>query len=280
MDKEVDKVYCAFTSMFNSASCFNSRDEYLHQQRSQLDPIIFNSLRYLHGSRLEDHWNTYKIPEKSDKAIVFVERRCHPNLEFCLHNAAYFARGYSIHIVCSHANLNFIKTLCVDKDVYIHILFENAGTPKEGRDDYNKLLKTSAFWNLFQEEHILTMETDCYLIKQIPDSIYKYDYVASRWAWFYDKPGGGGLSYRKRSVMKEICERYSDLQMQDIFASEGIESLCKKFPSYDESMYFFTESISSDQAIGVHQWWTFIPLTLDEETLLYLIKCYLTLEAF
>jgi len=280
MEKEIDKIYCAFTSIFNSKECFNSHDEYLHQQRLQIDPIIFNSLRNIHGKRLEEFWNTYKVPLISDKAIVFVERRCHPNLEFCLHNAAYFARGYSIHIFCSHANLNFIQTLCVDKEVNIHVMFDTIGTSKQGRDDYNKLLKTSAFWNIFQEEHILTMETDCYLLKPIPDSIYEYDYVASRWAWLDTKPGGGGLSYRKTSIMKEICNMNLDHEMQDTLASDGIDILCKKFPSYDESMYFFTESISSDQAIGVHQWWTFISDTSDEETLIYLIRYYLTLEGF
>ena len=44
------------------------------------------------------HWNDTVIPMESERAIVIVERRCHPNLEFCIKNAVYFARCFSLYI--------------------------------------------------------------------------------------------------------------------------------------------------------------------------------------
>jgi len=99
LDQEVEKIYSVFESLKLSSDMFKSEADYLHQQRLALDPFIFDSLKKLYSSQLKTYWNTRDIPEHSDKAIVIVERRCHPNLEFILHNVSYFARGYNIHIL-------------------------------------------------------------------------------------------------------------------------------------------------------------------------------------
>ena len=263
IDTEVDKIYSVFKSLELSENVFNSEADYLHQQRLQLDPFIFATLKKLYGTLFQEFWNTTKtIPYESDKAIVIVERRCHPNLEFILQNAAYFARGYTIYIYCSAANYSFIENICIPQleNIHICIVFDDIGTPKQGKEDYNRLLKEKFFWNTIKEEHILTIETDCYLLKPIPDLIYDYDYVASMWNWLETEPGGGGLSYRKCSVMKTICDldepSVKGDQMQDSFASNGIKFLDKKF-----SHEFFTESTFSENSIGTHQWWTFLDST-------------------
>jgi len=254
----------------------------LHQCRLQIDPILFNSLRSIYGATLKNFWNTATIPKISNRAILFVERRYAPNLEFCLHNAVYFARGYSVHIFCSEANYEFIKIICGIhvSNIHIHVLFKTIGTPEEGKLEYNALLKQFRFWNIFQEEYILTMETDCYLLKPIPESIYKYDYVASRWKWSQNEPGGGGLTHRKTSIMKQICKlENKELQqnpMQDCFASTGITIINGITPNLNDSEEYFTESQFSSKIIGTHQWWTFIHNGMD--AIKYQIEFYLTLN--
>ena len=273
LDKEVEKLYSIFNSLEISRNIFKSTEDYLHQKRLALDPFIFDSLKRLYSSELKEHWNNIQIPYNSDKAIVIVERRCHVNLEFILHNLSYFAPGYTIHIFCSQANLSFIETICGPqlKNIHIHNFFENIGTPEEGKNEYNKLLKTSNFWNFLKEEHILTVETDCYLLQNIPESIYEYDYVASSWPWRPLEPGGGGLSYRKRSMMLKICEidssKLNDCNMQDSFSSSGIKLLGGKY-----SHNFFTESSPIKSPIGTHQWWTFYRTDYTKD----IIKHYLT----
>ena len=231
--------------------------------RHELEPYVFQILNQEYGSFFHQHWNTCTIPTVSEKAIVIVERRPHPNLQFCLQNAAYYCPGYAIHIVCSQENLKFVQKIVEDQlsNVHIHPVFEGVGTVSEGYKDYNEMLKTKAFWERFQEEHIITLETDCYFMKPLPESVYQYDYVASRWPWLSEQPGGGGLSYRKRSVMLRICDEFEGkltIPAQDAFVSHGIKQLGYKYPSLEENSNYFTECMYSQNAIGTHQWWTFI----------------------
>jgi len=277
--QHVERIDAAIESLQLSYKCYKTEEDFIHQCRLQIEHILFHSLYELYGTTLRNFWNTATIPLKSDKALIFVERRCHPNLEFCLYNAAYFARGYSIHIFCSQANHNFIKSVCGTQfsNIHVHIIFETIGTPEQGKLDYNKLLKTKEFWNTFQEEHIITMETDAYFLKHIPDSIYEYDYVASKWPWAPNEAGGGGLSYRKCSIMKKICDlEDNDVindPMQDGFASNGIRVLRGKITEFP----YFTECEFSKNSIGTHQWWSFIS-SEDDDIIKELIEYYLSLD--
>ena len=276
IDAEVEKIYTVFQSM--DMNYYESETEYCHAKRVTIDPFIFDSLKNLYSSYFKKEWNTNIIPTKSNKAIVIVERRCHPNLEFILHNVSYFAQGYTIHIFCSKANLEFIKTILGSQieNIHIYVRFEDVGKPEQGKTEYNNLLRDKTFWNLFEEEHILTIETDCYLLQRIPETIYEYDYVASKWFWDQSVPGGGGLSYRKCSVMKKICELdnplVKDCLMQDSFVSNGIKLLDLKY-----SHEFFTESTLLKNPIGTHQWWTFFNTNLHNNIIKGVIRKYLTL---
>ena len=272
MDEEIEKLHAVFQSI--DMDSFETEAKYLHQKRLSLDPFIFESLKNLYSPYLKEQWNTKTIPYKSDKALIIVERRCHPNLEFILHNVSHFAPGYAIHIFCSKVNLSYIKLICGSqlKNIHVHPIFHTIGTPEEGKIEYNNLLKTPEFWNFFKEEHILTIETDSYLLQHIPECIYGYDYVASQWPWLASEPGGGGLSYRKCSVMKKICEldkSLIDCPAQDAFVSNGIKILGGKY-----SHNFFTECSNLENAIGTHQWWTYYHINMPKE----IIKHYLTLK--
>ena len=256
-------LHSIFHSIHHTKSDFKTVESYLHYRRTQIDPFVYASLNSLYGSVFRDSWNTTPIPFTSNKAIVFVERRCHPNLEFCLHNAAYYARGYAMYIFCSKSNLDYIKHICGSQlpNIHIYVSFHTMGTAEEGKIHYNQMLKNESFWNIFKEDAIITMETDCYLKKPIPSSIEEYDYVASKWSWNITEPGGGGLTYRKRSMMNKICSlknpALESIPMQDCYASKGCVAINAKTPTLKDSAQYFTESIISNQACGVHQWWTF-----------------------
>jgi hypothetical protein len=276
MDAYVYEIFSVLLSIKHSEQF---KDDY-HKYRCELDPFVFKALYDLYGKQMDEFWNSSVIPKISDKGICIVERRCHPNLKFCLQNAAYYARGYSIHIFCSMANLDFIHLICGKQfeNINVYPIFKDIGTPEAGKKEYNDLLKTYAFWNTFKEDHIITIETDSYFLKPIPSSIYEFDYVGSKWVSRENEPGGGGLTYRKVSVMKEIIDlNIEDHEMQDTFASHGIQRLNKKFPTLEEAFYYFIEGHISDGGVGTHQWWTFVH-NLEDETILYLIRVFLTLE--
>ncbi len=266
--KELVQLFCAALSFHVCRSEFRDEAEFNHAVRTQLEPHVFAYLQWKYGPTLQEYWNTNPIPRDSDKALILVERRCHPNLLFCLQNAVYFARGYAVHIFCSAANVEYIRFLLGPQadNVHLHIQFQGIGSPSQGYSEYNNLLKTLAFWEQFKEEHLITLETDCYFLRPIPEEIYMFDYVASKWTWMPQEPGGGGLSYRKRSMMVDICTKYPQgPPAQDAFASDGIKALGYTFPNEEQAQRFFTEAYYSPHAIGTHQWWTYCPQILGKE---------------
>jgi hypothetical protein len=255
--------------MFAACSFHACRYEFLDEAefnraiRSGLEPLVFDYMKSTYGNTLQAFWDSYTIPKESDKALVLVERRCHPHILFCLQNAVYFARGYSVHIVCSIANVKYIRYLLGNHvpNVHIHIQFEGIGSPAQGYAEYNQLLKQLSFWETFTEEHLLMIETDAYFLRPIPEELYQFDYVASAWPWKPDEPGGGGLSYRKRSVMIDICKTVPPGdEPQDIYVSDAVKALGYSYP---KDQVFFTEAGYKYDAIGTHQWWTFLSIPTD-----------------
>lgn len=239
-----------------ASESIHTRDAFLHRCRTELEPFVYSYLNDTYGPKLSSHWASCTIPLESTKGIVIVERRCHPNLRFTIQNAVYFAPGYSLHIICSEANREFVEEICESQlgSVHIHPVFKDIGTPESGKKEYNMLLKSYGFWSFFPEEWLLCMETDAYLLDKLPEEIYNYNYVASKWHWVPGQAGGGGLSHRKKSFMMEIsCIDSLNAEMQDCFASEGLALL--GHPVMDGDI--FGETSCDYKTIGTHQWWTF-----------------------
>ena len=273
------KLLTAVQSIAVSSKC--DKIDLLHTLRVQLEPFVFEILNVRYGPSLANHWNRTTIPRHGDKALVIVERRCHPNLQFTLQNAVYFNPGHTLHIFCSQANRAYVEHVCGVQapNVHIHPVWEGIGSPEAGKVEYNALLRQRSFYESFTEEHLLLFETDCYFLRSPSPALSRYDYVASKWAWQPSAPGGGGLSYRKRSMMLHICDSYFNPStvMQDCFVSEGVQKLGYAFPSEAENAEFFTESIPSGRPMGTHQWWTFL-LSVPPETIPAIVQIYLTLD--
>jgi len=263
-------IQSVIESLGQSKHEYASREHFLHRCRVELEPFVYSYLKDTYGDELRRNWDSCTIPFESTRAIVIVERRCHPNLEFTLQNAVYFAQGYSLHIVCSKANLAFVEEICGSKrsSIHIHPAYTTIGTVDSGKREYNELLKSCGFWNTFTEDYILCMETDSYLLRPLPLTIYNYSYVASKWHWVPGQAGGGGISHRKRSFMLEICSLSSlrSIEMQDTFASEGL--LLLGYPICEHTI--FGETGIAYEMYGTHQWWTFVEGVKDDELQPYL----------
>jgi hypothetical protein len=258
-DKDIDILKSVYNEIISRN--YTTQEKILDTVRKECEFFVYNSLRNNYGSIFEKAWNEMELPDAkiSDRTILLVERRCHPNVLFCLQNVVYYAKGFSITIICSETNIDYIKS-CLGKhvkNVRIIPIFKDGGTPEEGKQEYNELLQNADFWKLFSQTYILTIETDCYLKKPLPDSIFQYDYVASKWPWNIEQPGGGGLSLRKRDVMIKICETFPNkLNAQDCYISEGIQKLGYTYPNVQETMNYFSEFIPGSSFCGFHQWWT------------------------
>ena len=262
---------------FPELSCELSKEN-LHKKRLVVEERIYSILKTNYMLRLKEFWSDYTVPRQSDRCIVIVERRIHPNLEFILYNAAYFARGWSIAIVCSDINIDYIKGILAHNLQAVHLIqmFEGNPSPDVGKNEYNYLLQDWRFYSALPSENILMMEMDTYLRKPIPDTIFWYDYVAAPYAWD-ESMSGGGLSFRKRSKMLEICYKYTDHEAaQDLYAYKGMKAIGACIPSFKEALKYFCESCLNEDPIGLHQWWTFFSLNIKEDH--YIYKKYMTLE--
>ena len=249
-----------------------------HQKRLRLEPLIYDILKAKYLKPLEDFWNTYTIPKISDTCVVLVERRIHENMYFILRNMAYFARGWSICIVCSDINLNYCREICGNNKDNITFLPIFKGNPDAtaGKIEFNNLLKKSEFYEMLTSENLLFTETDTYLCKHIPEDITRYDYVASPYAWD-ESMAGGGLSFRKRSVMIDICKRMGEIQYdQDVYITRGVTTLGYKMPEFMEGVTYFSESCLYEDPVGVHQWWTFFTNDIEQSDLIF--NAMLTLD--
>jgi hypothetical protein len=232
--------------------------ELRHQKRMALEPLIFGVLQRKYGAFLQKFWNTHTVPPMTNKRIVIVERRIHPNLQFVLHNAAYYGNNWGISLICSDTNYEYCKAIVGNKEsVSVIPLFQGTGTPEQGKQEYNKLLQSADFYKSFSEDNLCIVETDCYFRRKIPDWVLDYDLIGCPYSWD-NLMAGGGLSFRNKNAMIRICETFPEkLPAQDVYLWEGALSLRLKLPTSEEAAKQLTESVFSKNPFGTHQWWTF-----------------------
>lgn len=233
-------------------------DQLRHQKRMALEPLIFGALTRKYGAFLKKFWDTWEPPTQTNKRIILVERRIHPNLAFVLYNAAYYGPTWSISVFCSDTNLEYCKAIIGNKtNITLFPLFVGIATPEEGKQQYNELLQKADFYRLFNEDHLCFIETDCYFRRKIPDWVLQFDLLASPYNWDETR-AGGGLSFRNRNAMIQICETFPEKDTaQDVYLWRGAQQLGMKLPMFEEASNQLTESVFSLNPFGVHQWWTF-----------------------
>lgn len=232
--------------------------EQRHKKRLSLEPLVYGALTRKYGAFLKKFWDNHTVPSDTNKRIILVERRIHPNLAFCLYNAGYYGRDWGLTIVCSDTNFEYCKAIVGEKEtVQILPFFQGIGTPEQGKQEYNSLLQSETFYNLFTEDNLCIMETDCYFRRKIPDWVLEYDLVGCPYDWD-ESMAGGGLSFRNRKAMLKICSTVSEkLGAQDVYLWKGAQELGFRLPSFEKTSTELTESIFSLNPFGVHQWWTF-----------------------
>jgi hypothetical protein len=118
-------------------------------------------------------------------------------------------------------------------------------------------MKSPDIYKYLNAEHLIFLQTDSYLRKPVPDSFLKYDYIAAPAEWNTDDMVGG-TSFRRASAMIDICTRYTEsIDSEDCFLSRGARSLGYKLPPFEEAVQYICESCIYEDAVGLHQWWTF-----------------------
>lgn len=248
----------------------NLTNEQRHQKRVRLEPLLFDILKAKYGKQLRENWMKNPPPKIAEKCILIIERRIHENLEFVFHNAVQYGKGWSICFVCSDINLEYCRAITQDHpNIHFLPIFKGSPSYTDARNEYTKLLSTSGFYEILPWNHLCILQTDSYLRKQIPDSVLDYDYIASPALW--DEANlVGGLSFRKKEAMIRITKEFQeDIPSEDLFISKGCTALGLKKPSFEDAMLYCAESCLYEDPVGVHQWWTFFFVTLEDAELIF-----------
>jgi hypothetical protein len=269
--------------------CYSIQDRPVHHTlRKQLEQPIFDILREKYGKVLKEFWDTTTFPKVSEtlNTVLMVERRIHPNMEFCLQNFMYFTRKqkFSLTIVCSKENESQIRDILGKhiKTTDLRVLWETNTDEQNAYLEYNELYKDKNFWNSIQANYILSVQTDCYLRKSLPDLLWTLDYCACPWAWKPIFVGGSGLTFRKKDAVIDMCNKgkHKIGLGEDVFFSQMCLITKKKVLPLEIAETIFSESRFVDDPVGVHQWWTYLfqdILTQEEEFLEKYCKNYMTI---
>lgn len=248
------------------------------QKRFRLEPFVFNILRKKYGAALEASYLARPPPKDSKKCLLIVERRIHENLDFLLHNCAYFGPDWSIAFVCSDTNIDFCKTIAGPHKGQIHFLQEFEGSPSrdQARDEYNELMKRAEFWEKMPWDMTCVVQTDSYFLTQIPDDIDRYDFIAATASWDHASMVGG-MSFRRPAAMASICREFrADIFSEDVYLNEGAKHLGLSMPDLPERFTYVTESCFYGHPVGTHQWWTYFSPRAPRAELIF--KTLLTLD--
>jgi len=246
--------------------------EYIHSVRMALEEPIFDILRANYGAKLKQAWDQAEFPQTSSNTVLLVERRPHPNIEFVLHNFMYFAnlgeRKFSLTIACSKENEGYIRKILGKHEATTNILvvYETDCGRDQARQEYNTLMKSEEFWQKIDAEYILSMQTDCYLRKALPESIWTVDYVAAPWAWKPWVVGGSGLTFRRKEAVIDMCrQKFKKEMAEDEFFAHMCLHTKKRFLPLEVAEHIFSESRFVLDPVGVHQWWTYLSQVNFEE---------------
>jgi hypothetical protein len=293
-------------TLFRAAKeCYSNLDKPLHHKlRSALEPILFDSLRETYGKTLKEFWDNETFPKvtETQNTVLMVERRIHPNLEFCLQNFMYFTRNknFSLTIVCSKENEGQIRNI-LGKHIEttdLRVMWENNPTDMIGKEqnnsdqsrwgqaitEYNALFQNPEFWSSINADFILSVQTDCYLRKPLPDLLWDIDYAASPWAWKPWVVGGSGLTFRRKEAVIDMCKRVF-MKGKKVAEDEFFAHMCivakKKVLPLEIAETIFSESRIVDDPVGVHQWWTYLfqgDLNSEKEFIEKHCRIYMTLN--
>ena len=221
---------------------------------------------------------TPNIKKNLNNEAVLIEFRFFPHLEVLIRNAIYnLGDSWSYTVICGNDNYNSIQTICKNIHSNIKIIRQKKGNITQ--NEYNNMLMTTDFWNLFVGEKILLYQEDTLIFNSNIQNFMDYDYVGAPFHGDCVKPiniGNGGLSLRSRSIMKEILrrsnpsdfethstivtnyKRYRKLTLypEDVYFAQTMQNLgVGKVCPYDVARNFSSEQVFTDGCFGFHGLW-------------------------
>lgn len=224
-------------------------------------------------------------PEKKlpyEACMVEFSRKL-PHIEYLLMNAIDKLPNdmFCFSVACTNENFSYMKEMIkkIDFPITIHCLPEFIQI--RNVNQYNELLYTPLFWNLFSiREKVLIMQEDTFIFKKNMNDFYRFDYIGAPWAYSIVRQhdvrvGNGGFSFRSlklvqealdrkdeiMNILKTICKRfYCSTKLssipEDVFFSFSTKYLSNyELANVEEAKQFSTENVVCKDSMAGHQFW-------------------------
>ena len=214
----------------------------------------------------------------SDFEAVLIEYRCFPHLEFLIRNSIIkLGKKWSHTIVCGNINYDYMYEMCKSISPNIKIIKTNYDNLLPS--NYNQLLTSENFWNIFSGKKILIYQEDTVIFKNNINEFVHWDYIGAPFPKSQnDTPncvGNGGFSLRTKDIMIEIIQSIkveetifesSTLQYmknanlkfppEDVYFSKNMQDFnIGKVADWNSAFEFSTESMVNHNSLGGHKFW-------------------------
>lgn len=145
---------------------------------------------------------------------------------------------WGLQVFHSKENSEFVKAALSDM---MNVRFVLIKDPLLDITQYNKLLKSDAFWASLESAKVLLFQSDSVILKAGISKYMDYDYVGAPWrtndnvkimdlrsqGWLPIAVGNGGFSIRNVSLMQTVIKKEGlgspDTENEDIFFSQHIQ---------------------------------------------------------
>jgi len=226
---------------------------------SQKDKFI----KYCNSKK--DNFGKLEVQKNKDFEAVLIEFRVLPHIEYLLKNTiSKLNNDWSHSVLCNDDNYYFIKEICDRISPNINIIKIN--TPIKNINDYNNLLLTKDFWNLFSGSKLLIYQEDTIMYHGNIELFLKYDYIGAPWkndVVIGGYGGNGGFSLRTKKVMLKCLDtklpdkhHIFDKEPEDVYFSKTINNFnLGLLADRETSRGFSEETIPGINPVGGHQFW-------------------------
>jgi len=197
-----------------------------------------------------------------NNTLIFIDDRYDPSFIYILILFLYSVdESWNLRIYTIESCKNDYENSLIELGIkgFIHIIPSKFNNVHE----YSNFLKNPPFWDTIPEENCLFFQYDSFCSGKFMNHFFDYNYLGAPWDHYGCAInniiiGNGGTSFRKKSIMKKICEKYGGLGgglPEDVFFSLFLndDGLLQIDDIHTAVKQFSFENIFDNNSIYGHQ---------------------------
>lgn len=240
--------HCPDVEMNNSMICKDGKPFML--TTANADSIYFQIMNSI--KKPNRYQRTFAIASNDTKLeIVFAELRRELSSSYItsLYNIAHIYGGsdVALSIVCHIDVLPIVQEILKNSWTNVRVIAQGNKGQNMAIPDYNTMLTSPSFWNLFNSKFVLITHIDSVIFRPVDDWVYEYDLVGAPWP--QGGVGNGGYTLRNVEVMKSTVEKFKYLvefpdakKPEDLWYHDRLKNLPKDHLALQFSVEQYTKS--------------------------------------